>query len=128
MKLSRYPAALALLAAMGWMGCDANEGLITGLNRGPIPGATQLVVETQTLGAGGDPDGYRCFLDGAAGDNMEANGKLTIRSLDAGRHQVELAGLAPGCFVLGDNPVTVDVWNGRTAVVQFQVQCHEAVE
>lgn len=82
-----------------------------------------LEVTTVSTGSDIDTDGYTVSVDGGATQAITANGTLTVSSLDAGDHTVELGGVAANCSVGGMNPRTVGVTSGATAQTQFDVTC-----
>lgn len=89
--------------------CEAREG--------------NLEVAASTTGEKIDPNGYTAVLDGSLSRSLERNGSIVFRDLQPGPHDVMLEGVAPNCSVAGDNPRTVDVPGGETAITTFQVRC-----
>lgn len=80
-------------------------------------------VAAATTGESLDPDGYAVVVDGGPGQHVDINGSVLI-PVQGGEHQVELTGVASNCMVSGNNPRTVAVSAGATALVTFEVQCH----
>jgi hypothetical protein len=89
----------------------------------PSPDAGTLEVTTQTGGAEPDPDGYTLSVDGGAARAIGVNATVSVGSLPAGSHRVELAGAASNCAVGGNNPRNVNVPAGGSATVTFAVTC-----
>src|SRR5699024_10896051 len=58
--------------------------------------------------------------------SLEINGSVEFKDIEEGSYSVELSGLAAGCTIEGDNPVTVDVVAEETAAVGFDVICKKA--
>jgi hypothetical protein len=89
----------------------------------PLPDAGTLEVTTQTGGAEPDPDGYVFSIDGGTAQAIGINATVSVGSLPAGSHRVELAGAAANCGVAGNNPRTVNVPAGGSAKVTYVVTC-----
>jgi hypothetical protein len=97
------------------------EFTITCVTSLPITGS--LEITTSTTGAILDPDGYTVKVDQAADQPIAINAAVTVSSLTAGTHSVELAGLAANCSLEGENPRQVTVTAGQKGTVSFQVSC-----
>ena len=113
LRKSPFVSALTLLAAVS-VGCS------DGPFRPFTTGALRVLVET--TGGDLDLDGYVLTVDGAASP-IAINGALRFEDLDEGLHGVALAGLAPNCAVLGDNPRDVLVEAGATVDAAFSIVC-----
>lgn len=87
----------------------------------PEPGVLQ--VSTVTAGLDQDPDGYVVHVDGDSGHPIATNGTLTLDSLEAGKHVLELTGLADNCVPVGDTGRTVTIGLSASTDVLFQVRC-----
>jgi TolB protein len=112
--LRGWVESLLLLSGTAFLGCQG-DALIQ-------PALGTLQIHIGTTGAGPDPDGYTVRVDAGA---ARAVGPVAVLTLDAvaGRHSVELAGLAGNCGVAGENPRPTDITAGDTVVVEFVVQC-----
>ncbi len=100
------------------LSCGGGGGLTA-----PTSGAVQ--VTTSTTGAEPDPDGYSLTLDDIEIQPIGTVATATLRDIEPGAHRVGLAGLAPNCTVEGDNPRTVNVTAGETAVQAIAIICAE---
>jgi hypothetical protein len=114
---------VALLLPLAAVACgDDNNGT------GPPPPTTgSLEVSAVTAGSDLDADGYTVSVDGGAAQAIGVNGTITVASLSAGDHTVELGGVAANCTVTGSNPRTVTVVAGSTASTTFNVTCSALV-
>jgi hypothetical protein len=109
-----FVAAIApvLLAAVS--ACDGGSG----------PSSTgSIFVQTVTMGAVPDPDGYQITIDGVQRATMPSTGTATVTDVPVGQRSVRLVGVAEQCTVGGDNPRTADVFDGDTATVDFTITC-----
>ncbi|MFN2399004.1 MAG: hypothetical protein ABR543_10265 [Gemmatimonadaceae bacterium] len=115
MRTSRsfFVATLLSLAAILSLGCDDSTG--------PQTGAIEVTV--RSAGADIDPDGYSLTVGGRPVQAVGPNDAITIVGLPAGRHQVQLGGLAANCSVSSFNPVSVDVVSRDTVAAAFSVSC-----
>jgi Tol biopolymer transport system component len=86
-----------------------------------------LEVTASTTGQDQDSDGYTVTVDGTQSQSVASNGTITFSGLAAATHSVELTGVASNCSVSGTNPRDVDVPNGGTASVTFDVSCSQQV-
>jgi hypothetical protein len=82
-----------------------------------------LQITTSTTGSDLDPDGYAVTIGGGGSQTIAANGSLTIGTLSAGDHMVQLSGISTNCQVQGENPRTVTVTAGATASADFVIVC-----
>ena len=82
-----------------------------------------LQITASTTGSDLDPDGYAITVDGGARQTIAANGPLTVGSLPAGDHVIQLSGISPNCQVQGENPRTVTVTAGASASADFAIVC-----
>jgi hypothetical protein len=123
-----------------------------GGNDGPTgSGATtgSITLTAATTGDAADTDGYDVVLadsiiefDGPIGHfevvgdsvvgHVGASGSVTVDGVAPGSYTILLAGLAPGCHVTGDPPVTVpgatmrvNVLAGESAAVQYALECED---
>ncbi len=87
------------------------------------PTTGSLLVTTSSTGTPGDPDGYQLVLDGVENQPIATSVTVTIPAVAPGIHTVALGGVAAGCLVDGDNPRSVTVAAGETAVVPIAVTC-----
>jgi hypothetical protein len=87
------------------------------------PKTGEIAVTVTTDGPEPDPNGYILSLDGRQGVAIGPAATRTL-TVDAGRHDVELAGLTGNCRVGGDGPSrTVTVEAEGTVPVLFTVEC-----
>jgi Tol biopolymer transport system component len=91
-----------------------------------LPPAGRLEVTTPTTGPDPDADGYELFLDGASAGSLGFAATLSLDALAVGPHTVALAGLAPNCGMIGENPVAIEIAAGATAPARFDVACTPA--
>ena len=98
---------------------------VTCTTTGPTTGTLEIV--TATTGPAQDADGYLVSVDGGANQPIGTNATLSLASVSAAQHTVELLGLASNCSVAGDNPLGVAVGPGETARVSFAVTCAATV-
>ncbi|HEV2083992.1 MAG TPA: hypothetical protein VGR09_02845, partial [Gemmatimonadales bacterium] len=89
----------------------------------PPPGSGSVQITATTTGSSLDPDGYSVSLDGGDPQGIGTNGTLTIGSIAAGSHSLQLSGEVANCTVSGDNPRVVTISSGQTATVQFALAC-----
>ena len=82
-----------------------------------------LSITTTTTGGSLDADGYSITVDGAGVQPIGINETQTVSGLAAGDHTVGLSGVAGNCTLGGDNPRTVTITGGTTAVTTFDVVC-----
>ena len=108
----RLPRALGLVACLA-TGCDGGAGL-------QIPA---LEVRTSTTGTEPDPDGYSVAAEGADPLPIGPVDTIIVESVEPGRREVTLGGIAANCAVAGDNPATATIVDGATAVVTFEIVC-----
>ncbi len=85
----------------------------------PVTGSLEIQAST----SGHEPDGYQVTVDGAASQAIGPNASITVPNLAAGIHTVLLANVEPTCAVAGENPRSVNVPPGGTAMVTFTVTC-----
>lgn len=91
----------------------------------PPPTTGAITVTTSTTGAEPDADGYTVAVDGGTAQTIGASGSLTLSSLSAGSHTLQLGGVAGYCAVNGDSAQTVSVVVGDTAHAAFAVACED---
>lgn len=115
----RLAGAIALIASLTtWVGCGGADHEIV---EPDMAGAVE--VKTATTGQEIDPDGYAVSLDGGGVRVIAVNDSVTIDGLAAENHDVQLTGVAANCTVAGNNPRTVTVPAGGTALATFDVSC-----
>jgi hypothetical protein len=81
-----------------------------------------LAVSTTTVGDDLDPDGFQLRIDGIDSLALLPTGTAEV-ALSVGRHTLQLFGVAEHCSVVPGTSVEVDITEGRTAPVTFQVSC-----
>ncbi|HKU61660.1 MAG TPA: hypothetical protein VJQ44_10620 [Gemmatimonadales bacterium] len=87
------------------------------------PQTGDIVVTVTTSGEEPDPDGYALSLDGRQGVAIGSAATRTL-TVDAGRHELKLSGLAGNCRAGGDGPSrTVSVEADATVQVLFAIEC-----
>jgi TolB protein len=79
-------------------------------------------VSAASVGSAIDPDGYAILLDGTDTGPLGANSSVSV-DVVVGDYEVELAGLADNCGVIGENPLGATVAEDAAATVQFSVAC-----
>ena len=105
-------SVLAVAASLG--GCG--DTFLLSIN---TDGEIHVLIRTD----GADSDGWRIRVDGGSERTVPGAGRVTVDSLRAGAHVVELTGVAQGCAVEGTNPRRVLVDDSGTATVTFDVRC-----
>jgi hypothetical protein len=120
--------ALALLLSALVISCGGDDSGDTGTEPTvPPSNGTEnlgdLEVSTLTTGSEQDADGYVATVGGTRSQSINPTGTVTFLGLQAGQHEVELAGVADNCGVLGDNPRNVSVVAGSVAQTSFTVDC-----
>ena len=85
-----------------------------------LPFAAVRVTLT-TTGAAPDADGYLLALDDAAPSPVGPNAVLDV-GMSGGPHRLLLTGLAPFCYVLGPNPLTLTI-DQPTSAAAFEIVC-----
>ena len=87
---------------------------------GPMVGS----LEIRTLTSGEVlPEGYTYRVDGQPAQSIGSNTTATRADLEPGAHVVQLADLPDGCSASGDNPQTISITAGATAVASFSITC-----
>lgn len=86
----------------------------------PLVGA--MAVATTTDGDILDPDGYTVTV-GTETSDIDVTGTVTFPDLPLGEYTVTLSGVDEDCTVGGENPQTVAVQFGSTAMASFPVAC-----
>ncbi len=107
------PYVLVFLGAVA--ACGDEEGPTS-------PTAGSLEVRTVTSGEV-PPDGFTYRVDGQPAQPIGSNTTATQADLEPGAHVVQLAGLPDGCTASGDNPQTISITAGSTAVASFSINC-----
>jgi len=82
-----------------------------------------LEVMLSTTGNGTDDDGYTLDLGDVVSQSVDINGAATFDDVDEGTYDLTLSGLADGCTVSGDNPISVDIAADDTTSAKFDVSC-----
>lgn len=80
-----------------------------------------------TTGPDQDSDGYLLSLDGMAGRVTQVTDTLFFNDVNEGMHDLTLSDIAANCSVSGNNPRTVDVVAGDTAMTSFDVTCSDVI-
>jgi hypothetical protein len=81
-------------------------------------------LEVRTATSGEVPaEEFTYRLDGQPAQPIGSNSSAIQADLEPGAHVVQLAGLSDGCTVSGDNPQTISITAGSTAVASFSVNC-----
>jgi hypothetical protein len=96
--------------------CGGDEGGPTGPTEG------SLEIRTVTSGEV-PPEGYTYRVDGQPAQPIGSNSTATRADLEPGAHVVQLAGLPDGCTASSDNPQTISIVAGSTAVAPFSINC-----
>lgn len=104
---------LMLGACLVFAACDDSTG---------PTGSGSLVVSVSTTGGDHDLDGYDLEVDRALSVRIAISSTQEL-TLDAGRHLVELAGVAANCAVQGESAKEVLVVDGQSVDVRFAVGC-----
>jgi hypothetical protein len=107
-----FLAGVLLTAAALAAGCNGDD------LSSPTTGTLQI-----TTTPGGDPDGYTVQIDNAEPRAIAPGGTVEVAGLASGDHLVTLGDVATNCAVAGENPRTVRVDGGSTAVITFEVAC-----
>ena len=81
-----------------------------------------LLVRTATSGASSDPDGFDISIDGGPAQSIAGRASLALSTAIGASHRILLTGLAPLCFVVGPNPIEIEVREELTST-EFQVEC-----
>jgi hypothetical protein len=105
---------MLVLASLALAGCEDSS-------TGP-GGEGTIVVAVTTSGGDPDLDGYEVRLDGDIGVALSAIDEQNY-VLAAGRHELELTGMAPNCTVGGGVTRSVTVTTGGNERVEFRVVC-----
>ena len=85
------------------------------------PGSIEVLIRSQ--GEMLDPNGYQVVIDGSLTRSVEINSSTEFGGLPAGLYSIEVAGVAPNCLVVEENPVTVLVISDKKTVGSFGVEC-----
>ncbi|MEO7987342.1 MAG: CARDB domain-containing protein, partial [Gemmatimonadales bacterium] len=88
-----------------------------------VPTTGTIQVTTTSSGTPADADGYRLLLDGIDTLPIDTAATVTIAGVAPGDHTIGLAGVATGCELEGENPLTVTVAAGQTAGATMAVIC-----
>jgi hypothetical protein len=100
--------AIPLLAA----GCNGDDA------SGPGAGTLRITVTQE-----GDPHGYGVRIDNSEPLPVVSGSPVELAGVPPGDHILMLGSIPGNCAVAGENPRTVSVSPGATAVVTFQVTC-----
>jgi hypothetical protein len=116
-------AALVALAAMQAAGCS--DAIAPAPRETGATGAIEITVTTTVTAEGAiDPDGYSLSFDNLAPHPIAVDAAMTMSDVVMGRHLLRLEGLASGCYVNGDNPLSVAVRSGPSKTpVHISVVC-----
>ncbi len=102
----------------------AAAGMIAGCGHDVSgPEGAQIHVVMAMVGPASDPDGASVSLDGGSATPIFAGEHKEFLSIQRGSHILQLADLAEGCTVSGENPRIVSVGDGEIAEVRFDVSC-----
>jgi hypothetical protein len=86
-----------------------------------------LEVTTLTTGTNPDPDGYTVTVDESEStvrwQSLGASETILLSNIPAGSHEVELVDVAPNCAASGNNPRTIDISEGESSSISFEVNC-----
>ena len=113
MLVSRSSLVVLLAVAILGAACDEPTG----------PGPGGIEVQVDETGADAPGRGYASTVDNRSAKPLDFRLLTTFTSIAPGVHSVRLEGLAPNCAVVGENPRSVEVVGGRTALVLFTVAC-----
>ena len=107
----------ALIALLGLLGGCKDETTAP-----PASGA--IMVTVQTTGTDISLSGVRVVLnDGPFFALNQSQLPTVVTELDPGVYLVRLEGMAPNCEVVGQNPISVTVEGGITALAPFAITC-----
>jgi len=99
-------------------------GACDGAGSPPDPGSRLGLIQiTASTTNNLDPDGFTVTLGGDSVATVEANGSATIDNVPAGDRTLGLNGIAPNCFLDGEETRTVAVSEGAPARVTYSVAC-----
>ena len=88
---------------------------------------SMLMVTTSTVGTDLDPDGYVLSIDGAT-QPFGLNSKMSFHDIPPGPHIVELLGVAENCTVDFPPPTRVDIPQGGTLALFYDIICARKAE
>lgn len=92
----------------------------------PAPAPGGLVVATvSTSGKEPDRDGYLISLEGYEPRRVGVNDAVSFTDVAIGERLVTLDDVSEDCKLKGDNPMTVDVEEGREARAKFSLTCND---
>jgi hypothetical protein len=97
-------------------------GLFVSACDDPAGPSTGLVVSTSTTGEDPDQDGYLLTVDAGDSVDLDPTGR-TMLDLEPGRHDLRLLNVADQCFVAPGPSLTVEIQQGRTKPVAFDIRC-----
>jgi hypothetical protein len=86
------------------------------------PSDGTLVVSTSTVGDDPDPDGFRLTIDGVPSVRLQPTDSVEV-AVPAGRHVIDLVGVAGQCSVDPGTPLDVDMAPPDTTPVAFALNC-----
>ena len=93
-------------------------------------GSGSIEIETATVGASIDADGYTVVVRDELGQtrtrSIGTDGAVRFTELRALlEYSVELDGVGPNCEVTGEDRIRLFLDDGETALIAFDVICHE---
>jgi hypothetical protein len=112
-------AALVVLSALIMnSGCYSDDDL-----NGPPIGPGVLMLSAITTNASADPNGFHVFLDLRTDITLSVNGFRVIAGLRPGVHLLHLSDVSTSCEVVNGESREIEVLEGDTTRVTFQVDC-----
>jgi Tol biopolymer transport system component len=89
----------------------------------PVAPSADLSIIVKTDGAPVDADGYTVAIADNSYLTLSANTTITVKDLQSGIRTITLGGIAPNCFVSGENPRSVLIKSGQPSTVTFEISC-----
>ena len=112
------PLRLPVLLTLGLLAACGGDG---GNGPGPAMGAVEVApsLSTSTF----DDDGFAVRVAGVASQPVPVNADIVVEGLSPGSHPVEMTDVDPPCEVISQNPLSVMVVAGDTALASFDIEC-----
>jgi hypothetical protein len=109
-------------AAMVSAGANAAVAFEVVCAEAPAAAGT-LRITTATTGTDLDADGYTIAIDGGTAQVIGVNTSVSLTSVGAGEHSIQLGGVSGNCVVAEANPRSATVVAAGTAEVAFAITC-----